>query len=358
VTAAPDRRDTSPAFQASSASPVCRVTADLTALVAHVADAYNLGLPISWAVLTTGYEDLNIDLTSTRSTRAARYVVKVFATGRGLEIAGRTASVIKAARAAGVRHPPLHRDRTGALVHPYRDAAATHLVLVMDFIAGRSLYDLRRAPTRGELTDVLEHAVRLHSVPSDPPFVFDPWSIANLDPLSQKLAGVLDAEQRRHVDTARAELTCIDAAVLPHVLIHGDLTKGNVLIPEPNPDHRAPSGAAAQTDRAGVVLVDFAVANLLPRVQELAVVAANLCHGAPEPLPQRAETVGRLYGAAAQGAGQAPLSAAEWTALRAFTRAAAAMELLGALAEWQAGNRGPETAYLIDVGLAGLRDYR
>jgi hypothetical protein len=45
-------------------------------------------------------------------------------------------------------------------------------------------------------------------------------------------------------------------------------------------------------------------------------------------------------------------------ALRAFTRAAAAMELLGALAEWHVhGNRGTETAYLIGLELAGLRDY-
>jgi Ser/Thr protein kinase RdoA (MazF antagonist) len=352
VTAAPDRPETSPAFPAS---PAGRVIADLSALVAQVTDAYGLGLPISWALLTTGYEDLNIDLTTTRGTR---YVVKVFATGRGLEIAGRTAGIIEAARAAGVRHPPLHRDRTGALVHPYRDAAATHPVLVMDFIAGRSLYDMRRAPTRGELADVLEQAVGLHRVAAHPPFVFDPWAIGNLDPLSQRLAGMLDAEQRRHVDTARAEFTCIDTTVLPGVLIHGDLTKGNVLIPEPSRDHRTTSGAAARTDPAGVVIVDFAVANRLPRVQELAVVAANLCHGAPEPLPQRAEIVGSLYGAAAQAAGQAPLSAAEWIALRAFTRAAAAMELLGALAEWHAGNRGPETAYLIDVGLSGLRDSR
>ncbi len=34
------------------------------------------------------------------------------------------------------------------------------------------------------------------------------------------------------------------------------------------------------------------------------------------------------------------------------------MELLGALAQWHCqGNRGRETEYLIDLGLAGLRDY-
>lgn len=53
-----------------------------------------------------------------------------------------------------------------------------------------------------------------------------------------------------------------------------------------------------------------------------------------------------------------PLDSGERTALRTFTVAAAAMELLGALAEWHLhGNHSPETGYLIDLGLAGMRDY-
>jgi hypothetical protein len=52
-----------------------------------------------------------------------------------------------------------------------------------------------------------------------------------------------------------------------------------------------------------------------------------------------------------------PLTPAERQALRAFGPAAAAMELLGALAEWQRGNHSAETGYLISLGTAGLRDY-
>jgi hypothetical protein len=41
-----------------------------------------------------------------------------------------------------------------------------------------------------------------------------------------------------------------------------------------------------------------------------------------------------------------------------FARAAAAMELLGALAEWHLhGHPTADTEYLIELGLAGLRDY-
>ncbi|MDT7783526.1 MAG: Phosphotransferase enzyme family [Pseudonocardiales bacterium] len=319
------------------AGPAARIRTDLPALLTHVADAFALGDVGQWSVLTTGYEDCNVDLT----TAAARVVVKVFAPDRGAGIAARTAGLITAARAVGVRHPRLHRDTHGALVHSYRG----HQVLVMDFVPGHTIYDLGRAPSVGELAGIVEQAVAIHTIDAHLEFVFDPWAITNLVPLAGQLRDVLDTEQVRLVGQALEEAAGVDRAVLPVALIHADLTKVNVLIGQ--------DGA--------VTVLDFAVANRFPRVQELAVVAANLTHGAPEPLPARVEplparveTIAAVYSAAAE----VPLSTVERVALRAFARAAAAMELLGALAEWHHhGNRGSETEYLIGLGLAGLRDY-
>lgn len=211
-------------------------------------------------------------------------------------------------------------------------------MLVMDFVPGHTLYDLDRAPTGGELAGIVEQAARIHSVDAHPPFVFDPWAITNLAALAKQVRGVLDTEQRHLVGRALDENAGIERGVLPGALIHADLTKGNVLLAE--------DGA--------VTVLDFAVTNRFPRVQELAVVAANLTHGAADPLPVRVETIAELYSAAVP----VPLTTSERVALRAFARAAAAMELLGALAEWHHhGNHGPETQYLIGLGLAGLRDY-
>lgn len=314
----------------AAAGPAARVSADLTALLERVADAYVLGDVTGWEVLTTGYEDCNVDLATTR----ARVVAKVFAAGRDAGIAERTAGLIAAAQAAGVRHPRLHRDRHDRLVH----SCLGHQVLVMDFVPGRTLYDLDRAPTPGELAGIVEQAARIHTVDAHPERVFDPWAVTNLAPLAGQLRDVLDGEQSRLVGQALAGIAGIDQDALPEALIHADLTKGNVLL----------------GDDGTVTVLDFAVANRFPRVQELAVIAANLTHGAPAQLPVRAETIAELYSAAAA----VPLTPAERVALRMFTRAAAAMELLGALAEWHhRGNRSPETEYLIGLGLAGLRDY-
>src|SRR5262249_56727441 len=97
-----------------SAGPAGRVRTSLPELVAHVAAEYRLGGVVDWSVFATGYEDCNIDL----RTRQARVVVKVFAAGRPAAVAGRTAGVIEAVRAAGVRPPPPPPHPPGAGVPP------------------------------------------------------------------------------------------------------------------------------------------------------------------------------------------------------------------------------------------------
>ena len=313
----------------TSAGPASRVGTSLPELVAHVAADYRLGDVGDWSVLATGYEDCNIDLRAGRT----RVVIKVFAVGRPAGIAARTAGIIAAVRQAGVRHPRLHADAAGGQVHEYDG----HQLLVMDFAPGRTFYDLGRPPDQAELARVVEQAARIHSCGARPEPVFDSWAIANLVPLAGQVGDLLDARQRRLVDAAIAAMARVGFWSLPVTLIHADLTAGNVLL--------GPDGE--------ITVLDFALANRWPRLQELAVIAASLLHGSPGALPARLEAVARLYSAA----GPAPLTPAEEAALPAFGQAAAAMELLGGLNQWRQGNRGPETDSLIEIGTAGLRDY-
>lgn len=320
---------TADASPGTSAGPAGRVRTSLPELVAHVAKEYRLGGVADWSVLATGYEDCNIDL----RTRQARVVVKVFAAGRPAGIAGRTAGVIEAVREAGVRHPRLHADAAGDDVHTYDG----HQLLVMDYAPGRTFYDLGRPPDQVELAQLVEQAVRIHACQARPERVFDSWAIANLAPLAGQVGDLLDARQRRLVDGAISAMASAGFWSLPVTLIHADLTAGNVLL--------GPGGE--------LTVLDFALANRWPRLQELAVIAASLMHGSPGTLPERLDAVARVYSAASP----APLTPEEKAALPAFGRAAAAMELLGGLNQWRQGNRGQETDSLIDLGTAGLRDY-
>jgi Ser/Thr protein kinase RdoA (MazF antagonist) len=313
----------------TSAGPASRVSTSLPDLVAHVAADYGLGRVGDWSVLATGYEDCNVDLRAER----ARVVIKVFAVGRPAGIAARTAGLIEAVRQAGVRHPRLHADAAGRHVHEYDG----HQLLVMDFAPGRTFYDLGRPPDQAELARVVEQAARIHACGAHPEPVFDSWAIANLVPLAGQVGDLLDPRQRRLVDGAITQMAGVDFWSLPVTLIHADLTAGNVLL--------GPDGE--------VTVLDFALANRWPRLQELAVIAASLMHGAPGALPARLDAVARLYSAA----GASPLTTAEQAALPAFGRAAAAMELLGGLNQWRQGNRGQETDSLIEIGTTGLVDY-
>ncbi len=191
--------------------------------------------------------------------------------------------------------------------------------------------------TRPSSRALVEQAARIHACEARPEPVFDSWAIANLVPLAGQVGDLLDARQRRLVDGAITELARVDFWSLPVTLIHADLTAGNVLL--------GPDGE--------LTVLDFALANRWPRLQELAVIAASLMHGSPGTLPARLDAVARMYSAA----GPAPLTPEEEAALPAFGRAAAAMELLGGLNQWRQGNRGPETDSLIEIGTTGLADY-
>jgi hypothetical protein len=99
-------------------------------------------------------------------------------------------------------------------------------------------------------------------------------------------------------------------------------------------------------------VIDLSVTNRLPRVRELIVVAANLMHDSLLPLPDRARHIADLDHELN------PLTPGEHAAVRALAPAAAAMELLGALAAWHLDrDQRDETAYLMEVGMAGLRDF-
>jgi len=305
------------------------VKTSLPRLVAHVAAQYRLGAVADWSVLDTGYEDCNLDVRAERG----RMVVKVFAAGRPASVPARTAAIIAAARAVGVRHPRLYRDASGEHVHQFDG----HWLIVMDHAPGQTYYEMSRPPAEAELVKVIEQAALIHRIDLRPEPVFDPWAIANLVPLAGQVGHLLDDEQRRLVDGAIADLANVDWDALPHALIHADLTAGNVLL--------SPEGE--------VTILDFALANRWPRLQELAVIAASLMHGSPGTLPERMRHVARMYSAVAV----VPLSAPEEAALDGFGRWAAAMELLGGLNMWMQGARGPETDLLLTLGTAGLRDY-
>jgi Ser/Thr protein kinase RdoA (MazF antagonist) len=290
-------------------------------------DVCGLGICGRYSIVNVGYEDCNVDV----QADAGRYLVKVFAAHRPAGLAARTVTIIEHAIAAGVAHPRLVPDRTGHTLH--RDSPTDNEYIVMDYINGSTFYDLRRPPDVSELQMVVQQAVRVHSVDLSPVFVSDPWAVPNLVPLLTRVADHLDPHDRALAQRAVQAMRGVNAAALTWTLIHADMTKGNFI----------------RTATGELAVLDFSVANRFPRIQELAVIAANLMHGDGTPLLARAQLVADLY------SGHQPLSRPERQALAAYTFAAAAMEYLGAIYERHVkGNDSPETDYIMDLGRAGL----
>jgi Ser/Thr protein kinase RdoA (MazF antagonist) len=312
----------------STANSGQRVPAEqLPATVTRAAARYRLGTVTGWQVITTGYEDANLAVT----TSSGAVVIKIFPAWRGAVLPARTTALVEAAIRVGVRHPPLRHAGTGAAL-TLDPNTGCHL-LVMDAIAGADFYTPPRAPTLAELTDLAEQAALIPriGVAVDP--VANLWALTHLPRLAELLRPHLDDEQQHLVTAAARAYAAVDHQALPHALIHNDLTKGNVLAAE-----------------SGLWMIDFGCADRYPRIQELAVIAANLTHGTPRPLLDRAEEVADRYAA------HVPLTTVERRALPTYATAAAAMELLGALyARHIDGDDRPETGYLIELGLAGLR---
>jgi Ser/Thr protein kinase RdoA (MazF antagonist) len=294
----------------------------LDRLLLWTAAECGLGVVERHHVSDVGYDDCNVML----ETSTGRYVVKILSAMRSRPMCARYVRIIDHVVTAGVCHPPLRPANDRVLLHhPESD----NLLVVMDFVKGRTFLDLREFPRPDEISTIVEQVRRIHRVDLVPEPLHDWWAISNIGALCDEIAPSLNDEDRSHVNAAARAFRELDLTVLPHALSHGDLTKANVM----------------RADAGGIVVLDFAVANRYPRIHDLAMVAVNLMHGDPMSLSRRIELLATLYGT------RSPLTPEELRALPVYVFAATAMELLGAAREWFVkGNRSQETRYLMDLG--------
>jgi Ser/Thr protein kinase RdoA (MazF antagonist) len=298
----------------------------LDRLLRWTAGACGLGAVHGHHVSDVGYDDCNVVL----ETSTGRYLVKILSAMRSRPMCARYVEIVDRVVAAGVCHPPLRSAHGRVLMHhPESD----NQLVVMDFVEGRTFLELQEFPRQDELATIVEQVERIHLVDLAPEPLHDWWAIPNIDALCDAIAPSLGEQDQTLVRAAARAFGQLDLAALPHALSHGDLTKANVMRP----------------DAGGVAVLDFAVANRYPRIHDLAMVAVNLMHGDPAPLPCRIELLASLYGR------RVPLTPEERRALPVYVFAAAAMELLGAAREWSLkGNRSAETRYLMDLGRSML----
>lgn len=303
-------------------------TGNLEPVVERLCDAYGVGTPSSINVVEIGYEDCNVVL----ETEQDKFLAKMFAKTRTTEEIGRYATTMQKVVEAGVQHPELLMTSSGEVT--YTDSGIT--LVLMRFIDGETFLELDRAPDRTERKAVLEQAAKVNEIDYKPPFLFDSWAIPNIRSMFDRVKQFVQPEDLKLVEQAMAQYEAIPVDDLPHSFVHGDFTKANVI--------KAKDGK--------IYILDFSVANWYPRIQELAVIAANLLHDESDTtsLEDRCELIADEYSQFNA------LTPDERRYLPAYALAGIAMEFMGAHQEKHInGNDTAETDYWLNLGRAGLR---
>lgn len=300
----------------------------LDAVVENLCHAYGVGSPRSFSVVEIGYEDFNVVI----QTAQGKFFAKMFNKARTVEDVNRYVATLEKVVEAGVNHPELFKTKTGETV--YRENSIA--LVLMQFVEGRTFFELERVPDDKELQAVLEQAARVNAIDYKPRYLYDSWAIPNIKDMFERVQQYIQPEDLKLVQQTLTLYKNIPADELPHCFVHGDFTKANVL--------RAEDGT--------IYILDFSVANWYPRIQELAVIIANLLYD-----PDDARSLRERCTAAADGYSEyIPLTAEERNHLYAYTLAGIAMEFMGAHQErYINGNDTEETEYWFTLGREGLR---
>jgi Ser/Thr protein kinase RdoA (MazF antagonist) len=304
----------------------------LSDLINEISDIYYLGKVNSFRVIEIGFEDFNIKLITTKG----EYVIKIFSKGRTIAQVKRYVETIKMALSCGVNHPKLISIHSGEfLFAKTRDLQ----LIVMEYVRGSTFYDLSRTPNKDELMLICTEAVKINSMQYEPEYIFDSWAIPNMKWMYKKTKDHLSAEGLYLVKKAFSLYNSIPLNALPRCFVHGDLTKTNLIAGN---DHK-------------VYVLDFAVANVYPRIQELAVMVANLMFDekaeSTMSLREKVDLVVNTY----IGAG-GNLAQIEIDNLMNYVLPGAAMEYIGSVNERIIGDTSQEIQYWEKLGLDTLRE--
>ena len=312
-------------------TPIDRLnfSGSLEPVVTRLSTAYGVGATRDFSVIGVGYEDCNVAVEAS----SGKFVAKIFQKGRTMQDITRYATIMEKAVDAGVNHPPLLKT-DGETV--YNDSETGLNLVLMRFIEGKTFLELDRAPNEEERQAVIAQAAKINRIDYHPTPLFDSWAIPNIQVMFGKTKQFIASGDLKLVEEAMQRYQTIPIDSLLHCFVHGDFTKANIL----------------KSADGKMYVLDFSVANWYPRIQELAVIAANLLHDDKDGLSlrQRTELVEEEYSQLN------PLSMQEQENLYDYTLAGVAMEFMGAHQEkYINGNDTEETEYWLKLGREGLR---
>jgi len=292
---------------------------------------YNLGKFVSNEIILTGYEDFNYFI----KTSKGQFFVKIFWKERSDSVCKRIVDVYIEAIKKGVKHPKLFESNQGFLY--MNEIGGTKLRLcVMQFIEGKDFFNLNERPTVDELKALARQAALINSMNIKPKNIYDEWAIVNFIQEFEKKREYIQKDDLKFLDPLKKDFKEINIDALPHCFVHGDIIATNVIRDKDD----------------NLWIIDFSVGNYYPRIQELAVLACDLCFDLKdkEKSESNFETVLSEYQKTIK------LTKEELKALPTYIRLAHAMHVICAsYQKFAKGNNTKENEYFLNHGRTGLR---
>jgi len=304
-------------------------TGEIKSFLIEVCLAYNLGNYKLHKIITVGYEDLNIILT----TSLGRYLIKALASFRDKDNRLRYAEIIQEVNNAGIAHPKLYKSNQGILHTVLLDHEAVHL-FVMEFIDGISFYELGTKPSKEEIKFLSRQAARISKINLKPKYVYDEWAITNFANEYNKVKKYISNQDIELIEPLAQEFSKLDINSLPHCFVHGDIIDTNVI-----KDHKN-----------NLWILDFSVSNLYPRIQELAVISCSLLF---DPA-QKDRFIDNYLFALNEYQSEISLTQIEINTLPLFVKVAHAMHIIGATKTRIASKDSAENQYWMNFSRDGL----
>lgn len=304
---------------------------DLKPFLQQVCKDFNIGEYNAHEIVPIGYEDFNLFVI----TNKGKYFVKVFGSFRSKDECNRYVGIMESALKAGVSHPLLFKSNQGYLYELSKNSL-TDRICVMQYIDGKIFYELQATPSAEEKRFIIKQAALINKINITPSTIYDQWAITNFLKEYEKKNKYLSEEDKKLIEPMVEAYNSLSIDGLPHCFVHGDITKTNTM--------RSANG--------DIYILDFAVANYYPRIQELAVILCDLFFDAKNPnaFPQNYDLALNEY------QNYISLTADELKKVPEYVKLAHTMHVLLANYEKVANNNSSsENEYFLGMGRAGLR---
>lgn len=229
---------------------------NLSFLSKKICVKYDLGEYISDKLILVGYEDFNYIL----KTDKGKYCIKIFNKERNKEDIKKYLDRILLASTLNINTPKIYKTNNNILCEINLNNI-TYRLCVFEYIDGKSFHDLKKFPSTEEFKNIIYQMVQIHKQSNKIDFIYDNWTITNIVEEYERKVKYLNYKYNRIIKKLVEKFKTINFSLLPKCYIHGDIISSNII-----------------KDKNGKLwIIDFGVANYLPRIVDIVVMACNLC---------------------------------------------------------------------------------